>query len=433
MDEDPEMMEIPLTLIPACEGRVTPIFYLLPAILVAGFIFDQWLERLNHRSSRQPLPLLLRDLFDGKEYARQQEYQQANYRFGRVTSWFSFLLLLAMLLFYGFALADHLAASLTSHPLLHSLLFFGILMLASGLLNLPFTLYDTFVIEEQFGFNKTTLKTFISDQLKSVALAVILGGSLLALIIFIYNQTGRWFWLLAWGVMILVSLLITLFYSSLIVPLFNKQTPLPEGELRSAIEDFARKTGFSLSQIYQIDGSKRSAKANAYFTGMGPRKRIVLYDTLIREMTTPEIVAVLAHEMGHYRKKHLLTGMMAGFLHSGIMLFLFSQVAGSRLLAQALGIDAPSFHSGVVAFGILFSPLSLITSLFTHSLSRKHEFEADNYAASHGMAPDLIAALKKLSVHNLSNMTPHPWYVFFNYSHPTLLQRVENLQKHAAL
>ncbi len=336
---------------------------------------------------------------------------------------------MAMLLLSGFALVNNLAASLSGHPLLWPLLFFGILLLGSGLLNLPFSIYDTFVIEEKFGFNKTTPKIFISDQFKSLLLTIILGGGILALIIFIYQKTGQWFWILAWGVMALFSLLISLFYSSLIVPLFNKQTPLPEGELRSAIGNFARDTGFKLSQIYLIDGSKRSAKANAYFTGLGHRKRIVLYDTLLQEMTTPEIVAVLAHEMGHYKKKHLLTGMIAGFLQAGLMLFLFSLVVGSRALSQGLGVDEPTFHTGVVAFGILFSPLSMVTGLLTHYLSRRHEYQADNYAASHGQALPLMSALRKLSVQNLSNMTPHPVYVFFNYSHPTLLQRLENLNK----
>jgi len=227
----------------------------------------------------------------------------------------------------------------------------------------------------------------------------------------------------------MVSLLGSLLYSSLIVPLFNKQTPLPDGELRTAIESFTARAGFRLSQIFLIDGSKRSSKANAYFTGWGPRKRIVLYDTLLDEMTTPEIVAILAHETGHYKKRHLLTGLIAGLLQSGVMLFLFSRVVESRALSQGLGIDQPAFHTGLIAFGILFSPLSLLTGMATHYLSRKHEFEADNFAADHGMALPLMSALKKLAVKNLSNMTPHPLYVFVNYSHPPLPGRLDNLEK----
>ncbi|MBP7506007.1 MAG: M48 family metallopeptidase [Prolixibacteraceae bacterium] len=406
-----------------------PFYYILPAILLAGFVADRWLEFLNHQSARRPLPEKLRTLFDAKAYARQQEYQHANYRFEALTAKITFLVMMSMLLFHGFALVNDLAATLTSHPLFLPLVFTGILTLGSALLHLPFTMYDTFVIEERFGFNRTTPKTFVTDHLKSLLLTLILGGGLLALIIAIYLETGRWFWLLAWGTMGMVSLLGSLLYSSLIVPLFNKQTPLPDGELRTAIESFTARAGFRLSQIFLIDGSKRSSKANAYFTGWGPRKRIVLYDTLLDEMTTPEIVAILAHETGHYKKRHLLTGLIAGLLQSGVMLFLFSRVVESRALSQGLGIDQPAFHTGLIAFGILFSPLSLLTGMATHYLSRKHEFEADNFAADHGMALPLMSALKKLAVKNLTNMTPHPLYVFVNYSHPPLPRRLDNLEK----
>lgn len=407
----------------------TTLFFVILAIIVADFLLDRYIDFLNTTRWSDKLPEEVKGIYDEQKYARQQQYQRENYRFGLLTSTFNFILILAMLLFFGFAWVNSLAASATQHPVWQALIFFGILMMAAEIVNMPFGVYDTFVIEEKYGFNTTTVKTYIFDKLKGWLITALIGGGLLALIIWIYLNTGSWFWLVAWGVLSAFSIFMAMFYSNLIVPLFNKQTPLPEGELRDAISNFALKVGFKLDNIFVIDGSKRSTKANAYFTGLGAKKRIVLYDTLISEMTTDEIVAVLAHEIGHYKKKHVLQGLVLGLLQTGILLFLFSVFVESPAISKALGVEEPTFHIGMIAFSMMYSPFSLITGLVMNMVSRKNEFGADAFAAQNFRPGPLISALKKLSVKNLSNLTPHPVYVFFNYSHPPLLQRLEHLHK----
>jgi STE24 endopeptidase len=293
---------------------------------------------------------------------------------------------------------------------------------------MPFSIYDIFVIEERFGFNTTTLKTFLFDKLKTWFLGALIGGGILALIIWLYSITNDLFWIYAWIAMSLFSIFMSMFYSHIIVPLFNKQTPLPEGELRNAIELFADRSGFKLKNIFMIDGSKRSTKANAYFSGLGKKKRIVLYDTLIKDLSTEEITAVLAHEIGHYKKKHSFWNMLISIIQSGIMLYIFSIFVNHPELSKAMGSETISFQLGLIAFGIMYSPISLCIDLFMNILSRKHEYEADQFAKQNGVSEGLISGLKKLSEKNLSNLTPHPYYVFFYYSHPTLYQRIKSLQ-----
>ncbi len=404
------------------------IFWIIIAILVLDFIFENYLEYLNTKMMGIKLPDEAKGIYDEKQYARQQSYQRENHRFGILSGSFSFLIILAMFLFFGFAFVDSIAWSLTPHTILAALIFFGIIMFASDILNLPFSLYDTFVIEEKYGFNTTTPKTFAFDQIKSWLLGALIGGGLLALIIWIYQQTQNMFWIYAWAVVTLFTLFMAMFYSNLIVPLFNKQKPLEEGELRNTIQLFAEKTGFKLNNIFVINGSKRSTKANAYFTGFGAKKRIVLYDTLIEEMETDEIVAVLAHEIGHYKKKHVTQGIFISLVQTGVVLFIFSLLIDNPYLSKALGVETPNFHIGLVAFGILYSPVSFILGIFMNLLSRKNEFQADAFAAWHFKPQALASALKKLSQKNLSNLTPHPLYVFFNYSHPPLLDRLKHLK-----
>ena len=404
------------------------LFFIIIGLLVADFIFEQVLEYLNSTQWSDEIPLDILDIYDEKDYKKQQAYQKVNYRFSIVTASFSFILMLTMFLVSGFALVNSWAFSITSNSIWGALIFFGILLLASDILTTPFSVYETFVIEEKFGFNKTTPKTFVLDKLKGYLLGAIVGGGLLALIIYIYQLTTSYFWAYAWLLISGFSIFMVLFYSNLIVPLFNKQSPLPDGELKSAIEAFATKVGFKLDNIYVIDGSKRSTKANAYFTGFGAKKRIVLYDTLINDMTTNELVAVLAHEIGHYKKHHVVWSLILGIIQTGVMLFLFSLLVGSPDLSAALGIGKPSFHIGLIAFGILYSPISLVTGLGMNIFSRKNEYQADAFAAQYFSAEVLASALKKLSVKNLSNLKPHPLYVFFHYSHPTLLQRLSALK-----
>jgi STE24 endopeptidase len=405
------------------------IFLAIIIIIVFDFLFENYLDYLNITRMGKKLPNELEGIYNEEKYARQQSYQRENHRFGMVSGTFSFLVILGMILFFGFAFVDQIVWQITSSEVLAALLFFGIIMFVSTLIQIPFSVYETFIIEEKYGFNKTTPKIFILDQIKGLLLGALIGGSLLALIVFIYQLTQEMFWIYAWIAVSVFSIFMTMFYSNLIVPLFNKQTLLKEGELRDAIQQFAVKVGFRLNNIYVINGSKRSAKANAYFTGFGRKKRIVLYDTLIDEMGKDEIVAVLAHEIGHYKKKHVTEGLIISLLQTGIVLFLFSLFVKSPNLSKALGVEEPNFHIGLVAFALLYSPISFLLGILLNQLSRKNEFQADAFAATHYNPEALADALKKLTQRNLSNLTPHPMYVFFNYSHPPLLQRLNHLEK----
>ncbi len=410
----------------------TTLFWVIIIILVLDSALGWYLDFLNNRQVSEALPDEVKDLYDANEYKKQQQYFLANKKFGMVSGLFSFVVIMLMFFFFGFAFVDNVARGFSENPIVIALVFFGILYFANEILTLPFGIYHTFKIEERFGFNKMTPSLFAVDTLKSWLLSILLGGGIIALLMVIYQKTGPYFWLIAWGVMSSFSIFMMMFYSNLIVPLFNKQTPLEQGELRSAIEDFCRKVGFGLDDLYVIDGSKRTTKANAYFTGLGSKKRIVLYDTLMNTLTTEEIVAVLSHEIGHYKHKHTLAMLIISILNTGVTLFLLSLALGTpdegnSYLAAALGSDSPSFHLGVIVFGILYTPLSTILSVGLNCLSRKNEYQADSFARDNGMGEPLCEALKKLSVSTLSNLNPHKWYVFFHYSHPTLIQRLHNL------
>ena len=405
------------------------IFYLILIIPVGGFIIERYLDYLNSTMWSDSLPEELKGLCDEKEYRKTQLYQKENDRLSLWVSSLNLAIVLIAIIAGGFALADNIARSFSGNIIVISLIFFLIIGLFSDIISIPFGVYSTFVIEKKYGFNKMSVRTFITDHIKSWFIAVIIGGPVLGLIVWFYYKTGRNFWLYAWGMITLFSVFINLFYSELIVPLFNKQTPLPDGSLREQIETFAEKTGFMLKNIYIIDGSKRSTKANAYFSGFGPKKRIVLYDTLQNDLSEEEIVAVLAHEIGHYKKKHVLLALLLSVLVTGLMLFLFSLVVNNPLLSRVLGAEKPGFHMGLIVFGILYSPVSLLIGLVTNYISRKNEFEADRFVRENFRPEILAAGLKKLSVKTLSNMMPHPAYVFFHYSHPPLLSRLERLEE----
>ncbi|MCF8303776.1 MAG: M48 family metallopeptidase [Bacteroidales bacterium] len=404
------------------------LFYIIVVIIVASYLLERILEYLNMTYWSDKLPQELQGIYDEKEYKRSQDYHKVNTRFGFLTSTISLIAMLLILFLGGFAWLDETVRQWSTHPILMALLFFGILGLAADILSTPFSIYDTFVIEEKFGFNKTTPKTFILDKIKGWFIGAILGGGLLALIVWIYQSTGSWFWVIAWGAIALFTIFLTMFYSTLIVPLFNKQTPLEEGDLRKSIENFASKVGFKLQNIFVIDGSKRSTKANAYFSGLGSKKRIVLFDTLINEHTVKELVAVLAHEIGHYKKKHTTVNVVVSLAQTGLMLFILSWFISDPVLSKALGAEVGSFHMGILAFGLLYSPLSTLLGILMNIMSRKHEYQADAFAAKNYEAQPLQDALKKLSVKNLSNLRPHPAYVFVHYSHPPLLRRLRALE-----
>lgn len=404
------------------------LFYVILAILVVQYLVHQYLEYLNAKRFKSTLPPELSDVFDENEYQKSQQYKQTNYKFGVISDGFSLVLTICFLSFGGFEWVDQLTRSITESPIPMALIFFGIIMLGSSILGLPFSYYRTFVIEEQYGFNKTTKSTFLSDKIKGSILTIILGGGILTLFMLFYQSTGPNFWIYAWAMVAIVILFINLFYSRLIVPLFNKQTPLQDGSLKSSIENYAQKVGFELQNIFVIDGSKRSTKANAYFSGFGKEKRITLFDTLINDLSEDEIVAVLAHEVGHYKRKHIIVNLIVSLLTTGLTLFILSLFINHPEISLAIGVSTPSFHAALVGFALLYSPISEITGLIMNYLSRKFEFQADDFAKTTFAATPLVSSLKKLSKKSLSNLTPHPAYVFVHYSHPPLVERIRNLK-----
>lgn len=404
------------------------LFYIILAIVVFDFVIERLLDYLNSTMWSSKIPDELKGIYDPDRYEKSQKYEKENQKFGLLTSSFSLTVMVTMLFLAGFAIIDNWAREISSNPVVIALIFFGILGLAMDILSTPFSLYDTFVIEEKYGFNKTTLKTFFLDKIKGWLLSLVIGGGLLALIIWFYMLTGKMFWIYTWLLISGFMVFMTMFYSTLIVPLFNKQTLLEEGELKTAIRNFADKVGFKLENIYVIDGSKRSTKANAYFSGLGAKKRIVLFDTLIEDLDKNEILGVLAHEIGHYKKKHTKKGMIISVLQTGLTLYILSLLIGNPELSKALGAEQTGFHLGLIAFGILYSPVSTILGLGMNIFSRKNEFEADAFAGRNYHPESLMTALKKLSVKNLSNLRPHPVVVFFHYSHPPLLERLKRLK-----
>ena len=405
------------------------LFYIIIGILIFDYLVDLFLDYLNAKHYNDALPEDLQDVYDADDYKKSQDYKLTNYKFGKLSGLFSIALTLSFICFDGFKFVDDYARIITDNSILIALIFFGIIMIGSDIITTPFSYYQTFVIEEKFGFNKSTKKLFFLDKLKGWLMSAVLGGGILALIIWFFDFAGKDFWLYAWALVTVFSLFMNMFYAKLIVPLFNKQTPLEEGTLRDKIAAYAKTIGFELDNIFVIDGSKRSTKANAYFSGFGSQKRITLFDTLINDLNDDEIVAVLAHEVGHYKRKHIIYNLILSTLVTGFTLWLLSIFISNPMLSEALGVDIPSFHIGMIAFGMLYSPISQITGFFMNSLSRKFEYQADDYAKNTHNSDDLISSLKKLSKNSLSNLTPHPSYVWFHYSHPSLLQRIKNLKK----
>jgi STE24 endopeptidase len=399
-------------------------------ILTADFILDQVLDFLNLKSHQSSIPSELEGIYDNEKYKKSIAYHKANARFGFISSTFNFLLVTTVILTGTFGWLDsNLKSSISANPIFVSLAFFGILFIISDLINTPFSLYKTFVIEKEFGFNKMSLKTYLLDKIKGYVLGGIVGGIILGILLLLIDKLGPNFWIFFWVVISIFMVFINMFYTSLIVPLFNKLKPLEDGELRQAIQKYSLKANFPLDNIFVIDGSKRSTKANAYFSGLGPKKKIVLYDTLIQNHTIEELVAVLAHEVGHFKKKHIITGLLLSIIQTGMILFILSLLVFNPDLSKALGANSTTIHLNLIAFGILFSPISHIIGIFMNMISRKNEFEADHFAASTYNGIELQNALKKLSVDNLSNLTPHPAYVFLHYSHPPLLQRLTALKQ----
>lgn len=405
------------------------ILLALVGITVAGYLFNTVLELLNLKAQKREIPDAVAAFYDREKYLRSLDYHRDKSKLDLLVSGLSALTFLGMLLLGGFGFLDSLLRQYLQAPIPLALAFFGTLMLLSDWLAVPFQWYATFVIEERYGFNKTTPRTFVGDKLKGYLLGALIGAPLLSVLLLLIERIGPAFWL--WFGMIagLFVLFMNMFYTTLIVPLFNRLTPLPDGELKSGIESFARKVNFPLDSIFVIDGSRRSSKANAFFSGIGSKKKIVLFDTLIQNHTTDELVAVLAHEVGHFKKKHILLSLVLSLFQIFFMLLVLSLTVYNPKLSAALGGTQYAMHLNLLAFAILFSPLSGITGLFMSLYSRRNEYEADAYAKATYSGESLSSALKKLSVDTLSNLYPHPAYVFFHYSHPPLLQRLEALRK----
>jgi STE24 endopeptidase len=398
--------------------------------LVIIYLVETAAKMLNLRSLNAELPEEFVGVYDPDTYARSQKYTQSTTRFAFVQSIFEFVLLIAFWLLGGFNILDLVVRSFGFSPFVNGLIYVGILALGNAVLTMPFDAYGTFVIEEKFGFNKTTLKTFIVDRIKGFVLATVIGGAVLSAILAFFLWAGSLAWLYAWGGLTVFMLAITFIAPTWIMPLFNKFTPLEEGELRTAIFDYAKSVSFPLTNIYVMDGSKRSSKSNAFFTGFGKNKRIALFDNLIAKHSVAQLVAILAHEIGHYKKRHITIRIVLGVLQYGVVFYLFSLVLDSRQLFDAFRMDHMSVYAGLVFFGILYSPLSFILSIFLNLFSRRHEFQADQYAVkTTGPKEHLIGALKTLSLTNLSNLTPHPFYVLMTYSHPPVLKRIEAIER----
>ena len=411
-------------------------FFIIISLVIFNYLFSNLLDYMNHRNWKDEIPNELKDFYDKEKYKKAKNYALSKNKISLFSSSLSFLLVISLIVFNGYGIIDQFVSSnlsiffeslQISSNFIQSGIFFLILFILNSFISIPFSYYNTFVIEEKFGFNKTTKLTFFIDIIKSTLLSFFIGGILLFLALYLYENINDGFWLWLWIGLSLLMILINMFYADLIVPIFNKLTPLDDGELRNKIEKYSKDVGYLLKNIYVIDGSKRSTKANAFFSGLGPRKTIALYDTLIEKHTENELVAVLAHEVGHFKKKHIFSGLIMSIIQIGIMSFFFELCLKLPEISIALGGLESSFHLGLVGFSIIFSPISILSGIIMNYNSRKNEFEADAYAKETFNGEDLSLALKKLSVDSLSNIYPHPLYVFFHYSHPPLIQRLRAL------
>lgn len=402
------------------------------SILIAIVLFDFLLERVliyfNDKASKMPIPAELEGVYEKEQYEKSQRYQRANGQFGAISASFTLVLTLSALYFGWFGLLDGFIRSFSPFDLLSTLIFFGFLFIISDIISIPFSLYGTFVIEEKFGFNKMTMKTFIVDKIKGYILTILIGGLLLVVLLYLIASMGQSFWLYFWGVITLFILFLNVFYTSWVLPLFNKLAPIEDGELKQSIQEFSQRVKFPLQNIFVMDGSKRSSKGNAFFSGLGKNKKVVLFDTLIENHTVDELTAVFAHEVGHFKKKHIILSTIMSILQIGLMLYLLSLMLFTSEISYALGGEVSTIHLNILAFGILYSPLSRLIGILMNLLSRKNEFEADAYAVNNYKSEPLISGLKKMSSNHLSNLTPHPAYVFVHYSHPPLLERVKAMK-----
>lgn len=405
-------------------------FTVIISIVLIDYLLNTIIDFLNLKNTDADLPESLVDIYNEKKYREAIQYQRINTKFG-LWSGFSSLIIMLLVLYFGvFGELDDFVRSHFNSVITQTLAFFGIIFILNDIWNTPWQWYATFTIEEKFGFNKSSAATFWKDKIKGYLLTVIIGGILLSVMVFLITWLAQSFWWIFWIILGLFMAGANFFYTSWILPLFNKLIPLEEGSLRTKILTYGESVDFPIANIYIMDGSKRSSKANAFFSGFGKRKKIVLFDTLLDKHTEEELVAILAHEVGHNKKKHTLTSMLSGLLQAGVMLFLMSFMIFNPNLSVALGAEQLSFPINFIAFGIIYSPVSMLLNLLSNFISRKHEYEADEFATNTYSGDALQNALKKLSVDSLSNLTPHKLYVIFHYSHPPLLKRLQSIDRH---
>lgn len=399
-------------------------------IIVGNYLLDIVVETLNLRHARTGLPEEYESYYDPEEYKKAQNYLKENTRFEIITSTITAPITVAFILIGGFNFVDQIARGFQFGPIPTGLIFTGILMLAVQIISIPFSAYSAFVIEEKYGFNQTTVRTFISDILKAWLLAAIIGGTLFAIVLWLFGKTGNWAWVYCWVVVAVFQIVLTFFAPVVILPLFNKFHPLEEGDLKAAIENYARSQDFKMKGIFKMDASKRSTKTNAFFTGFGKFRRIVLFDTLTEKHSVDELVSILAHEVGHYKKKHIFKSIVMSIITTGLMFFLISFFINNEGLFSAFGMQSISIYAALIFFAFLYAPINMVISIFSKMLSRKREYEADAYAVeTYGKPESMISALKKLTVDNLSNLTPHPLKVFLSYEHPPVLERIRAIRR----
>lgn len=406
----------------------TFIVVLIITLLLGTFGFNLWLSILNYKNRKAPIPKIISDIYDESEYNKWLKYSMENYRLGLIESVVSIIITIILLVSGLFVVFKDISEDISSNFYIQVLIFLGIYFLISFFLGIFFSYYSAFSIEERYGFNKATKKTFILDKIKGLILTIIFGGGLIHLLNTLYYNNGNWFLLTAWISLVVIMLLTNMFYVKLIVPLFNKLTILEEGELKEKITAFGNSVGYEVTKISVIDASKRSTKLNAYFSGLGRMKQVVLYDTLIEKMSPDEIVAVLAHEIGHSKHKHIYSGMIQSAIMMSLYLGTLFFTLESPVLSTAFGFDDTYFGFAIIIFAIILSPISIISGLITSGISRKHEYQADKYAVDHGYKEPMINALKTLSKENFSNLTPHPLYVKMTYSHPPVADRIKAIE-----
>ncbi len=407
------------------------LFYI---IIISAIIFEYLISSLstilNMKSISAILPEGFEEVYNKNKYAKSQKYLKINSQFSLFSSSFSFFIIMIIIHFGVFGFLDDFVRAKSSNSIYSGLIFFGILFIINDIINLPFSFFKNFVIEEKFGFNKMTISIFIKDKLKSYLLVFFIGGITMFSILSFFYYFETYGWLMVWIFLTIFSIIIQPIFIHFIAPMFNKFSPLNDGELKSAITKYSKKINFPISRIDVMDGSKRSNHSNAYFTGFGKSKRIALFDTLINNHSTEEIVSVVAHEAGHYKKKHIFFGMILSIIQTGLMLFLFNFIINEVALYKVFGVSEPSIYTGLVFFGLLFTPINMILSLISLSISRKNEFEADQYALDTTNNPQaLISMLKGLASDNLSHLTPHPFTVFLQYTHPPIYERVKKIEK----